>query len=163
MKKFNVTLAQMRSMDIFTQVSQPITIFHMTNRRNLNSIRNDGEINTGYDYVCWFFPDIESIPLYIELTGADRGRKYYDFDGMIHTAPPLIHEETVVLRLTPRYKEPWAWFIENAKPELAFADYRGEEEARKKIEQFNNARICHYGNLRFKKHELSVMNLNEIC
>lgn len=84
--KNKVSLDQMRSMDIYQSVDQPKVVYHMTPRKNLEKILQDGFIDTMTDYVCFFFPELKYIPLYIELTGADKGRQYHDFDGKIHTA-----------------------------------------------------------------------------
>ena len=165
--KKRVSLELMRSMDIWQPVDQPKVVYHMTNRANVEKILQDGYIDTMTDYVCFFFPDLKSIPLYIELSCADEGRKYYDFDGKIHTAPPLIHEETVVLKLIPRYIEPMYWYKEvmsvkdhqiTSDGELSADDIK---KAREKIKQFDDCRICHYGNFKFKR-DVEILELVDI-
>ncbi len=159
--KNKVSLDQMRSMDIYQSVDQPKVVYHMTPRKNLEKILQDGFIDTMTDYVCFFFPELKYIPLYIELTGADKGRQYHDFDGKIHTAPPLIHEETVVLKLTPRYIEPMHWYKEvvKATDDQILAD--DKEKARARIQQFNDCRVCHYGKFKFKR-DVEVIELVDL-
>ena len=214
-RKIKISLDQMRRMDIYQPIDQPQIVYHMTPRKNLEKILQDGFIDTMTDYVCFFFPELKYIPFYIELSGADKGRQYYDFDGKIHTAPPLIHEETVVLKLIPRYIEPMHWYQEivkatnekilaraclknvktpnqriffrcaalkileirqdsceflpcPAKKSLAVghsAIYQtspnDKKAARAKIQQFNDCRVCHYGNLKFKR-DVDVIELVDI-
>lgn len=160
-RKIKISLDQMRRMDIFKPIDQPQIVYHMTPRKNLEKILQDGFIDTMTDYVCFFFPELKCIPLYIELSGADKGRQYHDSDGKIHIAPPLIHEETVVLKLIPRYIEPMHWYKEvvKATDDQILAD--DKQKARARIQQFNDCRVCHYGNLKFKR-DVEVIELVDI-
>lgn len=148
-----ITLQQVRRMGLFEEIEQPKIVYHMTDRKNIPSILKDGKIKSvrengaQADFMTFFFPSLEEIPVYIELTGADTGRKYYDFDGHIHTAPPLNHAETVILKLEPRGRQPLEWYKEAINDSnRTFPD----EATRKLWEYMNNARICHYGEMRFK-------------
>lgn len=160
-RKIKISLDQMRRMDIYQPIDQPQIVYHMTPRKNLEKILQDGFIDTMTDYVCFFFPELKYIPFYIELSGADKGRQYYDFDGKIHTAPPLIHEETVVLKLIPRYIEPMHWYQEIVKATNEKILANDKKAARAKIQQFNDCRVCHYGNLKFKR-DVDVIELVDI-
>ena len=157
-----VTLEQMQRMDIYQRTSQPEVVYHMTSRENLETIRNNGYIHTGNDYVCFFCLDLKGLLTYIKLTNADEGRKYYDFDGKIHVAPPLNHAETVVLKLTPRYSEPMHWFKEILKiktDDQILSDDKAE--AQRRIQMMNDCRVCHYGNFKFKK-DFEILELTDI-
>ena len=155
MKKRKVTLQEMQLMGIFERIEQPETVFHMTDRKNLDAILQDGKIKTMADYVAWFFPSIEDALLYADLSNAYNGRKYWDFVGRIHTAPPLIPADTAILKLHPRYSEPLLWYKESNADKITEANisrYGGGdiEEAKAKWRAFDNCRICHYGDMKFK-------------
>lgn len=148
-----ITLQQVRRMGLFEEIEQPKIVYHMTDRKNIPSILKDGKIKSvrengaQADFMTFFFPSLEEIPVYIELTGADTGRKYYDFDGHIHTAPPLNHAETVILKLEPRGRQPLEWYKETINDSnRTFPN----DTARQLWEYMNNSRICHYGAMRFK-------------
>lgn len=64
--KHKISLDQMRRMDIYQQVEQPEVVYHMTNQANLEKILQDGYIDSMTDYVCFFFPKLNCIPLYIK-------------------------------------------------------------------------------------------------
>ena len=110
----------------------------------------------------FFCLDLKGLLTYIKLTNADEGRKYYDFDGKIHVAPPLNHAETVVLKLTPRYSEPMHWFKEILKiktDDQILSDDKAE--AQRRIQMMNDCRVCHYGNFKFKK-DFEILELTDI-
>lgn len=155
-------------MDIFKRIEQPKIVYHMTPRTNLESILTDGKIKTGKDFVCFFFPAIDQIPVYIKHTGAMHGRQYYDFDGRLHTAPPLIPAEHVVLKLIPRYSEPLFWCMEDNTKRVLRQSEREHwteeqfQEVQAKQQEFDRARIAHYGDMKFRQNEVEVIELAEI-
>lgn len=161
MKKVNMSLEQMLSMGIWERVPQPDTVFHMTHRDNLDSILKDGKITTGHDYICWFFTSLENMNTYITISNALEGRKYYDYDGKLHTAPPIVPSETVVLKMKPRYSEPLYWYREintNNINDEQLIDEDGtpltgkkREKALATLHQFDIARVVHYGAMKFKQ------------
>lgn len=168
-KKVNFSLNQMLALGIWERTEQPKTVYHMTNRANLESIIKDGKIKTGHDYICWFFLSLDQIPRYIKETGALKGRRYHDYDGHMHIAPPIIPEDTVVLKLTPRYSEPLYWYYEVTK--LTPETTRGEdgkpltgeqfEKACRRWDAFNHMRVCHYDPLKFKQ-DFEVLELSQV-
>lgn len=157
--KKRITLQNARN-QFFTPLDyQPETVYHMTNRANLESILNSGKIHTGTDIVCWFVTDLKNFPIYIKLTGADHGRQYHDFDGRIHTAPPLDHAETVVLKLIPRYYEPLNWLKEVSNqnhPQM------NDPRIKEICDMFDSCRICHYDDFKFKRDSVEIIELTDI-
>lgn len=153
-----ISLSQVRKMDLFQEIKTPGIVYHMTDKKNIDSIISSGKINSKYDFMNYFFPDLESIPIYIQVTGADHGRKYFDFDGMLHTAPPLNHEKTVVLKLKPRGRQDLEWYKE-VLPEKKRSQLT--EDGIKLSEYMNNSRICHYGAMPFEK-DIEIIELTEI-
>lgn len=150
-----ISLQQMRKMDLFEEVDPPEIVYHMTSRENAEKIQQDRKVKCFDDYLTFFFPSIDQIPIYIAVTGADSGREHYDSHGRPVKELPLDHEDTVVLKLLCR-KEPLAWYKENNTknsqlPEPLKAMWR----------YMDNARVCHYGDLRFRRVE-EVIPLTEI-
>ena len=74
-----ITLDEMLSLGIWRRVNQPATVYHLTDRANLDSIIADGMIKTGHDYICWFFESIENM----WVSWMQPGR--YSMDGTITT------------------------------------------------------------------------------
>lgn len=166
-----LTLEQMLSLGIFKRIDQPPTVYHMTPRTNLDKIIMDGKIRTCTDYVCWFSTSIDKLLTYIELSNALTGRKHGDFDGKEHTAPAINPQDMVVLKLKPRFKEPLYWYAEFTPhlEERAFIDGDTNQPipAEKRQEcidlrrKFDDSRICHYGDMKFKR-DFEVIELAEI-
>ena len=161
-----ITLNDMRRMGIFEEIETPQVVYHMTSRENLDSILRDGKIKSvrkdggKADFVTWFFPSLEWIPVYILLTGANHGRQYYDFDGLLHTAPPLVHEETIVIKCTPRGRQSMEWYrekIDESNRNLP------DEYTKQLVDYMNRARVCHYGAMPFENNpeiiELTTVDL----
>lgn len=159
-----VTLTEMRRMGIFEEIEPPEIVYHMTGRENLDNILRDGKIKAGADgnadFATWFFPALEEIPVYIELTGANTGRKYYDFDGRIHEAPPLNHKETVVLKLRPRGRQEMEWYRERPAEGKNESSLSNEKVERLQL-YMSAARVCHYGAMPFEK-DPEVLELTEV-
>jgi len=168
MSKVKMPLSHLQANPLYKRIEQPAVVYHMTPRKNLDSILSDGKIKTGTDFVCFFFPAVEEIPVYIKVTGALHGRQYWDFDGRIKTAPPLIPEEQVVLKLLPRYSEPLYWYQEDTL-EMLLQQARQENWTQERIEKsvqnqkaFDKARVLHYGDMKFKQNNIQVLELSEI-
>ena len=150
-----IKLAEFRKLDIYKSTEQPLIVYHMTPRENLGAIVDSGKIKTGKDFVCWLFTDLEKIPMYIDITGATHGRQYYDFDGKIHTAPPLIPAEQIIFKLQPRRPEPLAWYKENT------ADKATDNDQRKLLTLFDDCRIAHFDDFAFKS-DFEILELTDI-
>lgn len=149
-----LSLKDVQQDDFFSKVKQPAVVYHMTDRKNVTSIMRDRRIRVFDDFLCFFFPDEESIPIYLDLSNAYEGRVYSGIDGKIHTAPPVIPDDMVVFKLEPRYKEPFAWFMENTAKKVPF----GTEK--QVYELFDKCRLCHYGDMQFKTSE--ILELTDI-
>ena len=149
-----MSLKDVQRNDFFSKVQQPTVVYHMTDRKNVPSILHDRRIRVFGDFLCFFFPDLDSIPIYLDLSNAYEGRVYFGNDGMYHTAPPIIPEDTVVFKLEPRYKEPFAWFKENTAKEVPLGTEKQIHEL------FDQCRLCHYGDMKFKNPE--ILELTDI-
>ena len=154
-----VSLAQMRKMDIFEEIKSPKIVYHMTSRKNAQSIINDRKVRCFDDFVTWFFTDSQHVPIYIYITGADTGREHYDTKGRPAIEPPLDHADTVVLKLLCR-NEPLMWYREVINSSKEYCDEMTDLQDQM-WSYMNNIRVCHYGDFRFRK-VLEVIELTEI-
>jgi hypothetical protein len=145
----------------FESIDVPAVVYHMTDRKNLSAILSDGKIDSKEDFMTFFFPSLESIPVYIAATGADACRLYYGADGRVHQAPPLNHAETVVLKLVPRYNN-GDWFVESTLAGVQNVSNPTARALREKLcRLMDAARVCHYGPMRFKR-DPEIIELTEI-
>ena len=149
-----MSLKEVQRNDFFTRVQQPAVVYHITDRKNVAGIIQDRRIRVFNDFLCFFFPDEESIPIYLDLSNAYEGRVYFADDGMYHTAPPVVPKDMVVLKLVPRYSEPFTWFKENTAKGVPLGTEKQIHEL------FDQCRICHYGDMKFKNPE--ILELTDI-
>ena len=163
-----VSLMEMRRMGIFEEIEQPEYVYHMTSREKAKQILADGKVKVFGDYICFFFDDPKWIPLYIYVFGYDHGHEYIGLDGRPKKNPPLVHEDTVVLKLKPRRKEPLVWYREVAKS-LYTKDTEKEMGEGMTLERYEamayfmyRCRLCHYDNLAFRNDDIEVLELTEI-
>lgn len=98
--------------------------------------------------------------MYIQLSNALQGRRYYGTDGKIIIAPPLDIEHTVVLKLFPRRMEKLEWYRE-----VIDSKEWGNENLstimNKTQKLFDECRICHYGDFSFKE-DIEAIRLSDI-
>ena len=153
------TLQEVRKLGIFQEIEPPKIVYHMTDRKNMESILKEGKINSRHDFMNYFFPSLEEVPVYIELTGADHGRQYYDFDGRdTHSGTVKPSLKPLFSNLSQAGNQRMEWYIEKPAEGIIYGD---KEAAQKKIEYFSKSRVCHYGPMRFKKNP-QVIELTEI-
>ncbi len=160
--KLKVSLQQVRKMDIFKEIEQPGVVYHMTDRKNLESILEDRKIRSFNDYLTFFFTNEEQAPLYIELSGALNGRHYYGTDGMLKTAPPLIVEDTVVLKLVPKKKEKLEWYREVIDGTKSGYETVMTPDIQPLWDEFNNCRVAHYGDFQFDMEKVEIIELSDV-
>ena len=160
--KLKVDLLQMRKMDIFEEIDQPEVVYHMTDRENLESIMESRKIKSFNDYLTFFFTNEEQAPLYIELSGALTGRHYYGTDGIPKTAPPLIVEDTVVLKLVPKKKEKLEWYREVIDGTKSGYETVMTPDIQPLWDEFNNCKVVHYGDFQFDVEKVEIIELADI-
>lgn len=139
---------------------QPSVVYHMTNRKNVENILKSGKILADWAGDCFFFKDLKDISTYIVLTGALKGRQYYDkVDGVLKicTAPPLVIEDTVVFALKPRYN------TKNWYKEITLKDRYNESDSivNDRVKAFDDCRIMHHGDMKFKSNP-EIIELSSI-
>lgn len=160
-RKLKVSLAQLRKMDIFEEITPPSVVYHMTDEENLQDILSDGKIKTFNDYVTFFFPDVKSMFVYIQLSDALNGKTYRSTDGIMVTAPPLDIERTVLLKLIPRREEKLEWYREVVSPNYQSLSTM-PEQAKTITDLFSQCRIVHYGNFAFRTDSVEVTRLKDM-
>ena len=132
----------------------PEEVYHLTERRNLESILADEKIRRYGDSECWFCRSIPDLLRYMEYTVMNEGKPYIAVGGNMKRYPAFMPEDYVVLKLTPRYREGnwFKWIQElppNSPPELIT---QGKE--------FSDLKIGFRGDLRFKTAE--VLEVSEL-
>lgn len=132
----------------------PEEVYHLTERRNLESILADEKIRRYGDSECWFCRSIPDLLRYMEYTVMNEGKPYIAVGGIVKRYPAFMPEDYVVLKLTPRYREGnwFKWIQElppNSSPELMA---QGKE--------FSDLKIGFRGDLRFKAVE--VLEVSEL-
>ena len=163
-KKF--TIDMVRRIDTYEKTAQPDELYYMVSKSESEKILSEGVIKpASSDNMCWVFSSAEDIPSYIKLVGSDKGRQHYNSYGFVVTEPPLDHENTVVLKLKPRYKEPDLWFRQIVNEKKKGYEYLADnEEEKKKWEEFGRIRLAHFGSIKFRTFEddIEVIELTEI-
>ena len=134
----------------------------MTDEENLQSILSDGKVKTFNDYVSFFFPDVKSMFVDIQLTGALKGKMYYNTDGILVTAPPLDIEHTVLLKLVPRREEKLAWYREVISPDKNQYSATLYEQIKTIRDLQNQCEIAHYGDFAFRTDSVEVTRLKDM-
>ena len=151
-----VSLQQLRSMDIWKEAQQPEYCYHYSTKENIKKILQDGKVKQFDDYMTYFFYKLEYIPIYFDLTGAYHGRRAWNTDGTkIITYPPIIPKDYAVLKLYPARKEPLAWYEERSRITAK------NDTQRELLTLFDSLRICHYGDLSFKR-DPEIIELSDV-
>lgn len=160
-RKLKISLLELRKMGIFEEIEPPSVVYHMTDEENLQSILSDGKIKTFNDFVTFFFPDVKSMFVYIRLSDALHGKKYYNTDNKLVTAPPLDIEHTVLLKLVPRHEEKLKWYREIVSPDNQ-SEATIREQMKIILDLFNQCKIVHYGNFAFRTDSVEVTRLKDM-
>lgn len=136
----------------YVKAEIPAEVYHLTKKKNLDSIMADEKIRRFNDTECWFCRSIPDMLRYMQYTVLCEGKPYIDTDGHIQRYPLFVPDDYVVLKVMPRYREGnwYRWNQElppNAPPEVVA---QGKE--------FSNLKIGFRGDLRFKDIEVFEMS-----
>ena len=80
------------------------SLYHYTNRAQLDSILQDDRIRRFGDRECWFCTSLEDTLALMERTVMQEGKPYYDVNGILRQYPTFMPEDYVILQLEPRYQ-----------------------------------------------------------
>lgn len=132
----------------YQKVSRPSTVYHLTQKGNLDSILDDGVIRRFNDTECWFCESLDKMRAYMAQTVLCEGKPYYAVGGQLCRYPKFVPEDYVLLKLTPRgYEDNWYRWNQEIPP----GSPRGLVQAAK---EFSMLKIGYRGDMAFKEPEV---------
>lgn len=132
----------------YQKVSRPSTVYHLTQKGNLDSILDDGVIRRFNDRECWFCESLDKMKAYMEQTVMCEGKPYYAVGGQLCRYPKFVPEDYVLLKLTPSHaKDNWYRWDQ----EIPLGSPRGLAQAAK---EFSMLKIGYRGDMAFKEPEV---------
>ena len=93
----------------YEKVSRPSTVYHLTQKGNLDSILDDGVIRRFNDTECWFCESLDKMKAYMEQTVMCEGKPYRTADGQLCHYSKFNPEAHILLKLAPIRQEN-AWY-----------------------------------------------------
>ena len=132
----------------YQKVSRPSTVYHLTQKGNLDSILDDGVIRRFNDTECWFCESLDKMRAYMAQTVLCEGKPYYAVGGQLCRYPKFVPEDYVLLKLTPSHaKDNWYRWDQEIPP----GSPRGLVQAAK---EFSMLKIGYRGDMAFKEPEV---------
>ena len=132
----------------YQKVPRPSTVYHLTQKGNLDSILDDGMIRRFNDTECWFCESLDKMRAYMEQTVMCEGKPYYAVGGQLCRYPKFVPEDYVLLKLTPSHaKDNWYRWDQEIPP----GSPRGLVQAAK---EFSMLKIGYRGDMAFKEPEV---------
>ena len=93
----------------YEKVPRPSTVYHLTQKGNLDSILDDGVIRRFNDTECWFCESLDKMKAYMEKTVLCEGKPYRTADGQLCHYSKFNPEAHILLKLAPIRQEN-AWY-----------------------------------------------------
>ena len=93
----------------YEKVPRPSTVYHLTQKGNLDSILDDGMIRRFNDTECWFCESLDKMKAYMEQTVMCKGKPYRTADGQLCHYSNFNSEAYILLKLAPIRQEN-AWY-----------------------------------------------------
>ena len=132
----------------YQKVPRPSTVYHLTQKGNLDSILDDGMIRRFGDTECWFCESLDKMRAYMAQTVLCEGKPYYAVGGQLCRYPKFVPEDYVLLKLTPSHaKDNWYRWDQEIPP----GSPRGLVQAAK---EFSMLKIGYRGDMAFKEPEV---------
>ena len=132
----------------YQKVPRPSTVYHLTQKGNLDSILDDGMIRRFNDTECWFCESLDKMRAYMAQTVLCEGKPYYAVGGQLCRYPKFVPEDYVLLKLTPSHaKDNWYRWDQEIPP----GSPRGLVQAAK---EFSRLKIGYRGDMAFKEPEV---------
>ena len=132
----------------YEKVPRPSTVYHLTQKGNLDSILDDGRIRRFSDTECWFCESLDKMKAYMEQTVMCEGKPYYAVGGQLCRYPKFVPEDYVLLKLTPSHaKDNWYRWDQEIPP----GSPRGLVQAAK---EFSMLKIGYRGDMAFRNAEV---------
>ena len=132
----------------YEKVPRLSTVYHLTQKGNLDSILDDGMIRRFNDTECWFCESLDKMRAYMAQTVLCEGKPYYAVGGQLCRYPKFVPEDYVLLKLTPSHaKDNWYRWDQEIPP----GSPRGLVQAAK---EFSMLKIGYRGDMAFKEPEV---------
>ena len=132
----------------YQKVPRPSTVYHLTQKGNLDSILDDGVIRRFNDTECWFCESLDKMKSYMEQTVMCEDKPYYAVGGQLCRYPKFVPEDYVLLKLTPcGYEDKWYRWEQEMPPGSPKALIRAARE-------FSALKIGYRGDLAFRNAEV---------
>ena len=132
----------------YQKVPRPSTVYHLTQKGNLDSILDDGMIRRFGDTECWFCESLDKMRAYMAQTVLCEGKPYYAVGGQLCRYPKFVPEDYVLLKLTPSHaKDNWYRWDQEIPP----GSPRGLVQAAK---EFSMLKIGYRGDMAFRNAEV---------
>ena len=132
----------------YQKVPRPSTVYHLTQKGNLDSILDDGMIRRFNDTECWFCESLDKMRAYMAQTVLCEGKPYYAVGGQLCRYPKFVPEDYVLLKLTPRgYEDNWYRWNQEIPP-------GSPKELVQAAKEFSGLKIGYRGDLTFRNAEV---------
>ena len=93
----------------YQKVPRPSTVYHLTQKGNLDRILDDGRIRRFSDTECWFCESLDTMRAYMEQTVMCKGKTYRTADGQLCHYSNFNPEAYILLKIAPIRQEN-AWY-----------------------------------------------------
>jgi len=132
----------------YQKVPRPSTVYHLTQKGNLDSILDDGMIRRFGDTECWFCESLDKMRAYMAQTVLCEGKPYYAVGGQLCRYPKFVPEDYVLLKLTPSHaKDNWYRWDQEIPP-------GSPKETARVAREFSLLKIGYRGDMAFKEPEV---------
>jgi len=132
----------------YQKVPRPSTVYHLTQKGNLDSILDDGMIRRFNDTECWFCESLDKMKAYMEQTVLCEGKPYYAVGGQLCRYPKFVPEAHVLLKLSP-CDQPDNWYRWNQEIPPG-----SPKELARVAREFSLLKIGYRGDLTFRNAEV---------
>lgn len=132
----------------YQKVPRPSTVYHLTQKGNLDSILDDGMIRRFGDTECWFCESLDKMRAYMAQTVLCEGKPYYAVGGQLCRYPKFVPEDYVLLKLTPSHaKDNWYRWDQEIPPGSL-------KELARAAREFSLLKIGYRGDMAFRNAEV---------
>ena len=132
----------------YQKVSRPPTVYHLTQKGNLDSILDDGVIRRFNDTECWFCESLDKMKAYMEQTVMCEGKPYRTADGQLCHYSNFNPEAHILLKLAPIRQED-AWYRRTQEQPSSSSDEMMQAER-----EFFPLSIGYRGDMAFQNAEV---------
>ena len=132
----------------YEKVPRPSTVYHLTQKGNLDRILDDGVIRRFNDMECWFCESLDKMKAYMEQTVMCEGKPYRTADGQLCHYSNFNPEAHILLKLAPIRQED-AWYRRTKEQPSSSSDEMMQAER-----EFFPLSIGYRGDMAFQNAEV---------